>query len=155
MRMALQLSHTRLFPDIWHGLVQMMASESGEDPEGFRRHCYGELRRIAAEHARSVSAPPKSVGLANRARHADIARNCALLVSPDDAMRALLLETARATLQQSRELGREGRAFWLAEMKLCLLLGRYGLEEVGLTPGELYHLEVETAEPEVVRYLAS
>ena len=135
------IPRSKSFPDVWNALVlQAMREtwhEDNHDNDDFWNYCCEQLQNAGAWHARRAA---EAIGFARKMRHAETARLCEHVAHPDADGVDELFATAQGTLAKARDVHGQGRAFLLAETRLCLLLGDIDLARVGLTHGEYLEL---------------
>lgn len=118
--------------DTLNAFVRAAMEDGDGDDHAFWSFCSKELHRLQEAHGSQAA---NATGFETRMRHRAIANVCEALASSDgnDDMIADLRGAASIALERMRSAHGEGRAYLLAEFRLCILAADLEYEDFGLT----------------------
>jgi hypothetical protein len=113
----------------------MMKTVPLEQEESFRAFVIGECQRLAREHRESAA---DATCMDRRLRHQGIAQSMQAIADFDPSMRSEMLGSAQACVRELDSCdGATIRLHLVANLRLCMLLGRFECADVGCTLDDL------------------
>lgn len=128
-------SRSRTIGDIWNAFVNMMKTVPLEQEGAFRTFVISECQRLAQEHRESAA---HTRCMDQRLRHQGIAQSMQAIANFDPSMRSEMLGSAQACVRELDSCeGATIRLHLAANLRLCMVLGRYECADVGCTIDDL------------------
>lgn len=119
-------------PDTLNALLRATVEDGDGDDHAFWSYCSSELHRLQGVHCKLAD---DAKSFETRMRHRSIAKMCESLASAEDDedLLADLRASAVSALERAKKAQGEGRAFLLAEFRLCMLAADLEYEEFVMT----------------------
>lgn len=123
------------FSTVWNFLVQQLLDETGDIDHDFWTYCSGQLHRLEGECTKDAD---EAACYDTRRRFRVIARECEDLAHPGDEHVQELRAAAKGTYANLvARVEEEHAGFWIASIRLCMLMGDFTAEDLGISPDAL------------------